>query len=56
MDRVDVFPTHEHAGFKLRAGKSLPFGATLVPGGINFSIFSSHATACWLVLFDKGAA
>jgi isoamylase len=54
MERVDVYPTHEHNGFKLRVGKPFPFGATFVPGGVNFSIFSSHATACTLVLFDKG--
>jgi len=54
MERVDVYPTHEHNGYKLRVGKPFPFGATFVPGGINFSIFSSHATACTLVLFDKG--
>ncbi len=54
MDRVDVYPTHEYQGYKLRAGKPLPFGATFVPGGVNFSIYSSHATACTLVLFDKG--
>jgi isoamylase len=54
MERVDVYPTHEHNGYKLRVGKPFPFGATFVPGGVNFSIFSSHATACTLVLFDKG--
>jgi isoamylase len=54
MERIDVFPTHEREGYKLRAGRPFPFGATLVPGGINFSIFSSHATSCTLVLFDKG--
>jgi len=55
MDRIDIYPTHEHQGFKLRAGQVFPFGATLVPGGINFSIFSSNATSCTLVLFEKGA-
>ncbi len=55
MERVDVFPTHEYAGYKLRAGKAFPFGATMVPGGVNFSIYSANATDCWLVLFDKGA-
>jgi len=54
--RIDIYPTHEHQGFKLRVGKPEPFGATVVPGGVNFSIFSSHATACTLVLFEKGAA
>jgi glycogen operon protein len=53
--RIDVYPTHESQGFKLRAGKPEPFGATLVPGGVNFSIFSSHATSCTLVLFEKDA-
>jgi glycogen operon protein len=34
----------------------MPFGATLVPGGVNFSIYSSRATCCSLVLFEKGQA
>ena len=55
MQRVDVFPTHEHQGYKLRPGKPFPFGATLAPGGVNFSVYSSHATSCTLVLFDKDA-
>lgn len=41
--------------FRLRYGHPLPFGATVVPGGINFSVFSSHATGCTLVLFEKSA-
>jgi glycogen operon protein len=56
LPRVDAFPTHEHAGLKLRAGRPYPFGATLVPGGVNFSVFSRHATGCTLVLFERGAA
>ena len=27
-----------------------------VPGGVNFSIYSSHATPCTLVLFEQGRA
>ncbi len=53
MDRIDAYPSHEYQGYKLRPGKPLPFGATLVPGGINFSIYSSAATSCTLVLFRK---
>ena len=53
--RIDFYPTHEHAGHKLRAGKHFPFGASLVPGGVNFSVFSRHATACTLVLYKKHA-
>ena len=54
MDRIDGYPTHEHGGHKLRVGKPFPFGATFVPGGVNFSIFSSHSTSCTLVLFNRG--
>ncbi|HJZ57238.1 MAG TPA: glycogen debranching protein GlgX [Gemmataceae bacterium] len=54
MDRVDVYPTHEYAGYRLRPGRAFPFGATFVPGGANFSVYSSHATACTLVLFEQG--
>ncbi|MEB3227737.1 MAG: glycogen debranching protein GlgX [Synechocystis sp.] len=53
MQRIDVHPTHTHSGYKLRCGKPFPFGATLVPGGVNFSIYSSHAISCTLVLFEK---
>jgi len=51
--RVDYYPTHEYQGFKFRRGRTLPFGATVVPTGVNFSIFSSAATSCTLVLFRK---
>jgi len=53
MTRVDSYPTHTYKEFKLRPGRPLPFGATIVPGGVNFSIYSSHAIDCELVLFRK---
>ena len=53
--RIDTYSTHEYQGYRLRPGKPVPFGATMVPGGANFSVYSSHATSCTLVLFDKGA-
>jgi glycogen operon protein len=56
LDRVDAYPTRVIAGLNVRAGRVYPFGATLVPGGVNFSIFSRHATSCTLVLFEKGTA
>src|SRR5689334_10009109 len=34
------------------AGKSSPLGATLVPGGVNFSVYSRNATGVELLLFD----
>jgi isoamylase len=55
MERIDTYPTHSFEGYKLRFGRPSPFGATVVPGGINFSIFSRNATYCVLVLFEKGA-
>ncbi|MEM7801512.1 MAG: alpha-amylase family glycosyl hydrolase, partial [Chloroflexota bacterium] len=55
MERIDGYPTHLFEGYKLRLGKTQPFGASPVPGGINFSIFSKHADYCVLVLFEKGA-
>jgi glycogen operon protein len=55
IERIDIHPTHTYGDFKLRPGKPFPFGATFVPGGVNFSVYSSVATACSLVLFTKGA-
>ncbi|MFA5362649.1 MAG: glycogen debranching protein GlgX [Candidatus Omnitrophota bacterium] len=53
MLRIDLHPTHKQGDFRLRVGKPLPFGATIVPGGVNFSIYSHAATSCELVLFHK---
>jgi glycogen operon protein len=55
MERIDIYPTHEYQGFKLRPGRPYPFGATPVPGGVNFSVFSRHANYCVLVLLEQGA-
>lgn len=49
-----VAHTHTHGDFRLRYGHPLPFGASHVPGGVNFSVFSEHATACTLILYDRG--
>ncbi len=54
MERIDLYPTDTIAGYGVRAGRPFPFGATYVPGGINFSIYSRHATACTLVLYRRG--
>ena len=51
MQRIDLFPTHEYQGLKLRAGRPYPFGATVIGNAVNFSIYSRYATACTLVLF-----
>jgi glycogen operon protein len=56
QQRIDNYPQESYGAFRLRAGKPLPFGATQVPGGVNFSVFSRRATSVTLVLFEKGAA
>ena len=54
--RIDIYPTHQHAGFALQCGHPFPPGAWPVPGGVNFVVFSRHAHSCTLVLFEHGAA
>jgi isoamylase len=36
-------------------GKAHPVGAHVVPGGVNFSVFSENATSVELLLFDRPA-
>jgi glycogen operon protein len=43
------------AGHRVSRGVPLPLGASLRRRGVNFSIFSKHATSCTLVLFRPGA-
>ncbi|MEV6605482.1 glycogen debranching protein GlgX [Kutzneria sp. NPDC051319] len=52
-ERLDAFPTHRIAGFGVRAGRPLPFGASRVPGGVNFSVYSAGATGMTLVLYRR---
>ena len=42
--------------FEFIRGSPLPLGATVVRGGINFSVFSKHSTAVTLILFFPGEA
>src|SRR5262249_42084600 len=35
------------------AGRSYPLGATLAPGGVNFSVFSRSASSIELLFFDR---
>jgi hypothetical protein len=37
-------------------GTSFPLGATIRPGGTNFSVFAKHATSVQLLLFDSPEA
>ena len=52
-ERIDNLPTDTLEGFRTRPGKPLPFGVSHVPGGLNFSIYTSAGTACTLVLFSR---
>lgn len=54
MNLIDTIPTHQAGNLKYRVGRVFPFGATMIDGGVNFSIFSKEATACTLVLFHHG--
>ncbi len=36
----------------VEAGRFYPLGATLVPEGTNFALYSKNATEVWLLLFD----
>jgi glycogen operon protein len=40
--------------FEINRGSPIPFGASVRRGGVNFAIFSKHATAVTLVLFYPG--
>jgi len=51
MHRIDTFPTHKIGELEYRVGMVFPFGATLIDGGVNFSIFSKEAESCTLLLY-----
>jgi isoamylase len=45
--------TTSEVSYQIRPGDPMPFGATVRPDGVNFSIYSRGATACTLVLFRQ---
>ena len=49
IDRLLAHPVAE----KIDVGQSSPLGATLYPGGANFSVYSKHAAGVELLLFDS---
>ncbi|MGW0807716.1 glycogen debranching protein GlgX [Nonomuraea sp. NPDC002799] len=53
-ERIDAEPTREISGYHVRRGRPMPYGATIVPGGVNFSVYSDRATSIALVLFERG--
>ena len=53
LERIDNLPTDIIEGFRTRPGKPLPFGVSSVPGGLNFSVYTSAGTSCKLILFSR---
>jgi isoamylase len=51
-ETATVLPLSGNAAVAPGRGKSFPLGASLVAGGANFSVFSKHASAVQLLLFD----
>jgi isoamylase len=49
-------PGTQVSGEAIDAGTSAPLGATVTSGGVNFSVFSKHATRVDLLLFDDRAS
>ena len=48
-------PLDTISGFQVRPGFFRFFGATVIPGGVNFTIQSHGATSCELLLFHRDA-
>ncbi len=48
-----LIPIHEINGFKVRPGFYLINGATAIQNGVNFTIHSTNATYCELLLFKR---
>ena len=53
LERIDNQPSETIEGYRVRPGKPLPFGVSTVPGGINFSVYTSAGTSCTLVLLSR---
>ncbi len=49
-----VFPSVSDPGFVVERGTPLPLGASERAGGLNFALFSRHATRATLVLYRSG--
>ena len=54
MRQIDTFPTKKMGELEYGIGRVLPFGATIIDGGVNFSVYSKEATSCTLVLYHHG--
>lgn len=55
MNKVHMVPIDNIEGYDVRPGMYEINGATAIPGGVNFTIHSNHATSCELLLFHRKA-
>jgi isoamylase len=53
FEEVVVEETRAAAHYAERPGRASPLGATVVPGGVNFSVYSRNAYGVELVFFDR---
>ena len=51
--KIHLVPFDQIAGFDVRPGFYDIYGATAIPGGVNFTIHSNQATSCELLLFHR---
>ena len=51
MKKVHMRPIDEVNGYQIRPGLYEMYGATAIPGGVNFTVQSTNATSCELLLF-----
>jgi len=49
-------PIDEINGFKVRPGFYDDYGTVVIPGGVNFTVHSQHATSITLALFNREAS
>ena len=53
MGRIHMVPMDEIEGFEVRPGMYEVNGATAIPVGVNFTVYSYGATSCELLLFHR---
>ncbi len=51
---IHLVPFNKIEGYDVRPGFYDINGATAIPGGVNFTIYSHYATTCELLLYHPG--
>lgn len=52
-EKYNMKPLDQIAGYDVRPGIYEVNGATAIPGGVNFTVYSNNATSCELLLFHR---